>query len=31
MTIQCEIVQQAMLRALPQNEDPVSPYPFGGS
>ena len=29
-TVQCDIVQQFMLGAQPQDEDPVPPYPHGG-
>jgi hypothetical protein len=29
-TIQCDIVQQFMLGALPQDEEPVPPYPHNG-
>jgi hypothetical protein len=29
-TVQCDIVQQYMLGALPQDEDPVPPYPNNG-
>jgi hypothetical protein len=29
-TIQCDIVQQFMLGALPQDEDPVPPYLHDG-